>query len=392
MKRLAILGSTGSIGQSCLRVIESFPGKFRVISLAAGGNLELMAEQIVRHQPQVVSIRSEAERSRLEELLQGRMRHLPEIGYGPEGIMACAIDPEVNMVVSAIVGVAGLPATYEAVRRGLTMALANKEVLVAAGGLVTATAQASGAQLLPVDSEHNGVHQCLRAGRRQEVRRLILTASGGPFRNLGRQELESVTPAQALNHPTWKMGNRITIDSATLMNKGFEVIEACWLFGLKREQVEVLVHPQSTVHCLVEFNDGSLVAQLAVTDMRLPIQYALTYPERWESQDLRLDLSALRRLEFEPPDLERFPCLGLAYQAMRQGGACPCILNAADEVAVQAFLEGRLSFPGIAGAIRETLEGVQVGALQTLDDYLEVDRQARAFATNLLGRKSIAVH
>jgi 1-deoxy-D-xylulose-5-phosphate reductoisomerase len=311
---------------------------------------------------------------------------MPEILHGPEGILAAALHSEVHLLVSAIVGVAGLPATYEAVRRGIHVALANKEVLVAGGALVTAAARASGARLLPVDSEHNGVHQCLRAGERHEVRRLILTASGGPFRNTPAADLESVTPQQALHHPTWRMGNRITIDSATLMNKGFEVIEACWLFGLRPEQVDVLVHPQSTVHCLVEFTDGSLVAQLSVTDMRLPIQYALTYPERWEGSGLRLDLEALGHLEFEKPDLERFPCLGLAYQALRLGGAYPCVLNAADEVAVEAFLAGKITFPGIARTIADTLEAAPAHGAGTLEDLLEADRQARLIAARRLAR------
>jgi 1-deoxy-D-xylulose-5-phosphate reductoisomerase len=288
------------------------------------------------------------------------------------------------LLVSAAVGVAGLPATYDAVMRGVNVALANKEVLVAAGALVTAAARESGSVLLPVDSEHNGVHQCMRAGKHEEVRRLILTASGGPFRRTPPRDLEHVTVEQALNHPTWKMGSRITIDSATMTNKGFEVIEACWLFDLRPDQVDVLIHPQSTVHCLVEYADGSLIAQLSVTDMCLPIQYALTYPARVEGCDLRLDLDKLKTLEFERPDLERFPCLDLAYQAMRMGGAYPCVLNAADEVAVAAFLDGRIPYLSIARTIAATLEKMKPAVPRTLDDILDVDREARRVAAGLL--------
>ncbi len=388
MKKLAILGSTGSIGRNCLKVVDSFPGEFQVLGLSAGDNVEILASQIARYQPEVVSVRSADARGKLTELLRGAKS--PEILDGPAGIMNVALHTGVNMLVSAAVGVAGLPATYEAIRRGVNVALANKEVLVAAGALVTAAAKASGALLLPVDSEHNGVHQCLRAGTHGEVQRLVLTASGGPFRKTPARELENVTPAQALNHPTWKMGNRITIDSATLMNKGFEVIEACWLFGLLPSQVDVLIHPQSTVHCLVEFVDGSLIAQLAVTDMRLPIQYALTYPDRREGRELRLDLDTLRQLEFERPDRNRFPCLGLAYEAIGKGGVYPCALNAADEVAVAAFLDGKIPFMGIARTIADTLESMPAGRVETMDDFLEADREARVIAGKLVSRAVVA--
>ncbi len=386
MKKLAILGSTGSIGQSCLRVVQGFPDRFKIVSLSAGSNLRLLADQTARFQPEVVSIRSAEDCDSLRSLFRERGVPVPELLHGPEGLVAVATHAEADLLVSATVGVAGLPATYQAVCRGITLALANKEVLVAAGELVTAAARASGATILPVDSEHNGVHQCLRAGKRSEVRRLILTASGGPFRQASAQELENVTPEQALQHPTWRMGNRITIDSATLMNKGFEVIEACWLFGFTPGDVDVLIHPQSTVHAFVEYVDGSVVAQLSVTDMQVPIQYALTYPERWETKENRLDWETLRSLEFEKPAWDRFPCLGLAYQALRQGGSATCVLNAADEVAVEAFLAGKISFPGIARTIRDTLEAVPARPLRSMDDFLEMDREARSVASSLLSR------
>lgn len=376
MKKLAILGSTGSIGRSTFRVLESLPDQFQVVGLSAGSNVGLLAEQIAKFHPQVVSVAAEADVPKLRALLQGKP---PEILHGPAGIREVAAQ-SIDILVSAAVGVAGLPATYDAVLRGVNVALANKEVLVAAGALVTGAARKSGAQLLPVDSEHNGVHQCMRAGKHAEVRKLILTASGGPFRRTPVHELESVTVEQALNHPTWKMGSRITIDSATMTNKGFEVIEACWLFDLTPDQVDVLIHPQSTVHCLVEYLDGSLIAQLSVTDMRLPIQYALTYPERVEGDGLRMDMHKLRRLEFEPPDLARFPCLSLAYQAIRQGGAYPAALNAADEVAVAAFLDGKIPFTGIARTIAATLEAIRPPEPKSLDDIMDVDREARITA------------
>jgi len=282
--------------------------------------------------------------------------------------------------------VAGLEATYEAARLGKTIGLANKEVLVAAGKLVTEAARASGAELIPVDSEHNGVHQCLRAGQRHEVVRVILTASGGPFRDIPPEDLAAVTPEQALNHPTWKMGKRITIDSATLMNKGFEVIEACWLFGLRPAEVEVVIHPQSSVHAMVEYKDGSIIAQVSATDMRMPIQYALTYPERMTAPVPRLTWEAARIWEFRPPDLNKFRLLALAYAAQRAGGSAPCTLNAADEVAVGAFLEGRLSFPGIAQTVEETLACVPNRQAGSLDEIMEIDREARQTAQAVIGR------
>jgi 1-deoxy-D-xylulose-5-phosphate reductoisomerase len=391
LKTIAILGSTGSIGRSCFRVLDSLPGQFQVVALSAGSNVELLAQQIANCHPQVASVAKESDIPRLRSLIQQNGAPLPEILHGPEGIRQAAGHPDIDLLVSAAVGVAGLPATYDAVKRGVNIALANKEVLVVAGALVTAAARESGAALLPVDSEHNGVHQCMRAGKHEEVRRLILTASGGPFRRTPPRDLEHVTVEQALNHPTWKMGSRITIDSATMTNKGFEVIEACWLFDLRPDQVEVLIHPQSTVHCLVEYVDGSLIAQLSVTDMCLPIQYALTYPERrGDGCDLRMDLDKLRTLEFERPDVQRFPCLDLAYQAMRMGGAYPCVLNAADEVAVAAFLDRKIPYLGIARTIAATLEAMKPAPPRTLEDILEVDREARRVAESLLENAAIA--
>jgi 1-deoxy-D-xylulose-5-phosphate reductoisomerase len=292
----------------------------------------------------------------------------------------------VDFVMSAIVGVAGLQATYEAVRLGKTVGLANKEVLVASGELVTQAARASGTELIPVDSEHNGVHQCLRAGQRSEVARVILTASGGPFRRTPASEFARVTPAQALNHPTWKMGKRITIDSATMMNKGFEVIEACWLFGLTPSEVEVVIHPQSSVHAMVEYSDGSVIAQISTTDMRMPIQYALTYPARESGPVPRLDWTVARHWEFEAPDLEKFRLLKLAYQAQATGGSATCTLNAADEIAVGAFLEGRISFPGIAEIVEETLAKVPTRHPKSIAEVLEIDEESRSVARALAAR------
>lgn len=388
MKNLAILGSTGSIGQNTLRVVECFPERFRVLGLTAGGNLDLLAQQIARFRPKVVSIKEDANRDALRRRLIESGVPAPELLSGCAGMIAVASDAEVDVVISATVGVAGLPATYEAVRRGKRIALANKEVLVAAGELVTAAAAHSGAEILPVDSEHNALHQCLRGGRREEVRRLILTASGGPFLHTPEAEMERVTPEEALRHPTWRMGSRITIDSATLMNKGFEVIEAHWLFGFRPDQVEVCIHPQSTVHSLVEFVDGSILAQLSVTDMRLPIQYALTYPERVASNRHYLGLEALRKLEFAPPDRRRFRCLDLAYQALEAGGTAACALNAADEVAVAAFLNGQISFPAIPRVIEETIEKTGAPPARTLEEILDCDREARRVARGAAEQRS----
>src|SRR6266700_906922 len=337
MKRIAILGSTGSIGRSTLNVIENNPERFQLLAMAAGSNTEAALTDARRWKPKVLSLASEQDAEKVGKQLKSEGLGNIEVVYGQAGTVRVATHLEVDFVVSAIVGVAGLKATYEAVRAGKEVGLANKECLVAAGELITAEARRQGKPLLPIDSEHNAVHQCMRGGRMNEVERVWLTASGGPFLNTPVSKFADITVEQALNHPTWKMGNRITIDSATLMNKGFEVIEACRLFNLPPEQVSVIVHPQSTIHSLVEFVDGSILAQLSVTDMRLPILYALTYPDRIPSE-LNFSLSDLRHLDFCPPDMEKFPCLRLAYEAAAAGGGKTVALNAADEVAVSAFL------------------------------------------------------
>jgi len=378
-KRIAILGSTGSIGRSTLSVVESYPERFQVVSLAAGRNADAVFEQAIRWRPKLVSLADGKDAENLHHRLRASGAGEIEVVHGPAGNVKVATDPDADFVVSAIVGVSGLEATYEAVRAGKTVGLANKECLVAAGELITAEARRQGKPLLPIDSEHNAVHQCLRGGRIEEVHRIWLTASGGPFLNTPRSKFPSVTVEQALNHPTWKMGRRITIDSATLMNKGFEVIEACRLFHLPPGQVQVLVHPQSTIHSMVEFVDGSILAQFSVTDMRLPILYALTYPERIES-DMRFPVMDLRHLEFCPPDMEKFPCLGLAYEAAEAGGAKTVALNAADEVAVAAFLDGCIGFDGIPEIIKSVLAETPKSKLESIKKVLEADAEARRAA------------
>jgi 1-deoxy-D-xylulose-5-phosphate reductoisomerase len=379
MRRIAILGSTGSIGRSTLRVAESYPDRFQIVTLAAGGNLEAAFEQVRRWHPKLISLASEVNAASLRARLKKEGVTGTEVVYGTAGAVKVATHPEVDFVVSAIVGVAGLEATYEAVRAGKILGLANKECLVAAGELITAEARKQGTPLLPIDSEHNAVHQCLRGGRMEEVERIWLTASGGPFLNTPHSQFPAITVEQALHHPTWKMGKRITIDSATLMNKGFEVIEACRLFHLPPEQVEVIVHPQSTIHSMVEFIDGSILAQFSVTDMRLPILYALTYPERIQS-DMRFPVMDLRHLDFLPPDMRKFPCLRLAYEAAREGGAKTVALNAADEVAVHAFLEGSIGFDQIPGLIEDVLSATNTGQLESIRDVMEADAAARRYA------------
>src|SRR5271157_2106278 len=383
MKRIAILGSTGSIGRSTLSVAESYPDRFQIVALAAGANLEAAFEQARRWRPRVLSIAAEPDadilRARLKQSGLGEI----EVVHGAVGAVKVATHPEADFVVSAIVGVAGLEATYEAVKAGKVVGIANKECLVAAGELITAEARRQGKPLLPIDSEHNAVHQCLRGGRMEEVERIWLTASGGPFLNTPRSEFNSITVEQALNHPTWKMGKRITIDSATLMNKGFEVIEACRLFHLPPAKVEVIVHPQSTIHSLVEFNDGSILAQVSVTDMRLPILYALTYPERIPS-DLRFSISDLRHLDFCPPDMSKFPCLRLAYEAAEAGGAKTIALNAADEVAVAAFLAEQIGFEDIPRIIEETMAVTPAAHLESIQKVLTLDTEARLLAREMV--------
>jgi len=395
MKRIAILGSTGSIGRQCLNVVDSLPGSFEVVSLAAGSNVKLAAEQAARYRPKIVSVATEKAASELCEAVKARRsggasQPLPEILFGAEGIERVATHPDADTVLSAAVGVVGLRATYQAIEQGKDIALANKEVLVAAGEVVMTAVERRGVSLLPVDSEHNAIHQCLRAGVPREVRRLVLTASGGPFRKTAVSKLAKVTPKQALAHPNWKMGQRITIDSATLMNKGFEVIEARWLFGMGLEKIHVVIHPQSTIHSMVEYVDGSIVAQLGPTDMRMPIQYALTYPDRVASNHCALDWSSLCRLDFEEVPPRKFRCFELAKEALRQGGPLPCALNAADEVAVAAFLERRLPFLGIPAVIERVLEMMPRSALRSIDDVLAADAEARRLARAEVGnsRKS----
>ncbi|MFZ0319917.1 MAG: 1-deoxy-D-xylulose-5-phosphate reductoisomerase [Candidatus Sulfotelmatobacter sp.] len=379
MRRIAILGSTGSIGRSTLSVAESYPDRFQIVTLAAGSNLEAAYEQALRWKPKLISLADEQDAQTLRaRLRQAGLKEI-EVVHGAAGTVAVATHPEVDFVVSAIVGVAGLEATYEAVKAGKTVGVANKECLVAAGELITAEARRQGKPLLPIDSEHNAVHQCLRGGRMEEVERIWLTASGGPFLNTPHSDFPSITVEQALNHPTWKMGKRITIDSATLMNKGFEVIEACRLFHIPPSKVEVIVHPQSTIHSMVEFIDGSILAQFSVTDMRLPILYALTYPERIQS-DMRFPVGNLRHLDFTPPDMNKFPCLRLAYEAAEAGGAKTVALNAADEVAVAAFLEGSIAFDDIPRIIEKTVAASNSGKLGSIHEVLQADSEARRYA------------
>jgi len=389
MKRIAILGSTGSIGRSTLSVVESYPDRFQVSTLAAGNNTELAFEHAVRWKPRVVSLADEAAAQALQARLQraGLAATDVEVVHGAAGTVRVATHPEVDFVVSAIVGVSGLEATYEAVRAGKTVGLANKECLVVAGELITAEARKQGKPLLPIDSEHNAVHQCLRGGRMEEVERIWLTASGGPFLNTPKSEFASITVEQALNHPTWKMGKRITIDSATLMNKGFEVIEACRLFQIPPERVQVVVHPQSTIHSMVEFVDGSILAQFSVTDMRLPILYALTYPDRIPS-DLRFSVMDLRHLDFCPPDMAKFPCLALAYEAAASGGTKTIALNAADEVAVAAFLEEQIGFDDIPRIIEEVMAATPAVHLESIQKVLTLDAEARLLASEIVRRRN----
>jgi 1-deoxy-D-xylulose-5-phosphate reductoisomerase len=387
MKNITVLGSTGSIGVSTLDVVGRRPERFGIFALVAGNNTDLLAEQIARFRPRMAAVASEEGCLRLTRRLEtlGLARsEWPEISTGSAGRVACAVQPEVDFVMSAIVGVAGLEATWEAICHRKSVGLATKEVLVASGSLVMDAVRRGGTDLIPVDSEHNGAHQCFRAGRREEVARLILTASGGPFRETPSDKLESVTPAQALNHPTWRMGPRITIDSATMMNKGFEVIEACWLFGLPSKQVDVVVHPQSSIHAMVEYVDGSVIAQISATDMRMPIQYALTWPERDTAPVPRLDWTEARSWTFSAPDLGKFPLLGLAYAAQDAGGSATCTLNAADEIAVGAFLREQISYTDMARVVRETLEKVAVRTPQSIGEVLEIDGESRDVARQVV--------
>jgi 1-deoxy-D-xylulose-5-phosphate reductoisomerase len=384
MKRLAILGSTGSIGQSTLAVVAEHPGEFAVTGLAAGQNVQVLAEQIRRFRPARVSVQSEAVAAHLGELVS--REEAPTILWGPAGAREVAVASGADLVVSAMVGAVGLEPTLAAIEAGIPVALANKETLVAAGSLVMEAAKAKGVPIIPVDSEHSAIFQALQGQSREDVRRLWLTASGGPFRDWDRERLRGATAAQALKHPNWSMGPKITIDSATMMNKALEVIEASVLFGLPVDQVGVYIHPQSIIHSLVEFVDGSVLAQLGVPDMRLPIAYALSYPRRLPLNSPPLDLCQVGRLTFETPDLERFPGLALGYAAARTGGTMPAVLNAANEMAVAAFLKGRLRFMDIPKTVAATMEAHRQQPLTSLEQVLAVNRWARDFANGLINR------
>lgn len=391
MKTLAVLGSTGSIGTNTLDVVRRNRHLYQVYALVAGHNVDTLCSQILEFRPKLAVVATSEGVARLSDCLTAAglpRTDWPQLGWGDAARVEAVRAVEVDTVISAIVGVAGLEATYEAVCLGKRVGLANKEVLVSGGALVMEAARRHGVELLPVDSEHNGAHQCLRAGNREQVAKLILTASGGPFRNTPANELAFVTPAQALNHPTWKMGNRITIDCATLMNKGFEVIEACWLFDFAPSQVEVVVHPQSSVHAMIEYTDGSVLAQICATDMRMPIQYALTYPDRAEAPVPKINWAEARKWEFMPPDFEKFPLLKLAYQCQEAGGSATCTLNAADEIAVEAFLEGRIGYLAIAEIVQETLSRIPSRTPRTVGDILEIDRESREMARVLVSGSS----
>ena len=380
MKRVAILGSTGSIGRSALAVVDAHPTRLKVVSLAAGHNASLLAEQVSRYRPEAVAM---ATGEGIDRLRSACGASVPTIaGVGAAGLSAVAAHPSADIVICASAGTAGLEAVLAAIEAGKTIALANKEVLVMAGALVTAAARRRGVSILPVDSEHNAIHQCLHERRRSEVRRIILTASGGPFRDYSPEALARVGPDAALQHPTWRMGQKITIDSATLMNKGLEVIEAHWLFGVSADQIDVVIHPQSIVHSLVELIDGSVIAQLGVADMRLPIQYACSYPERWDGSLPPLDLVRAGRLDFSDPPLDRFPCLGLAYRALRVGGTLPVVLNAANEVAVGAFLDRKLGFMMVPRVIQRTMDAHTAEPVSTLQLVRRADHWAREYASD----------
>jgi 1-deoxy-D-xylulose-5-phosphate reductoisomerase len=376
MKAISILGSTGSIGQNTLKVIEHL-GDIRVVAMAAGRNMRVFADQIASFKPEMVSCEDAACAESLQRELHKLNAQTPKIELNSQGLITVATHPEAETVVSATVGAVGFLPTLKAIEAGKRIALANKETLVMAGEIMTAAAERSGAEIIPVDSEHNAIHQCLRGEQRSEVKRLILTASGGPFREKTKEQIAQATRAEALDHPNWKMGEKITIDSATLMNKGLEVIEARWLFGFDADQISVVVHPQSVVHSMVEMVDGSVIAQMGVTDMKHPIQYALTYPERQPNCLPPLDLKKLANLTFEEPDLDRFPCLGLAYKALRKGGTMPAVLNAANEIAVQAFLEEKIGLDRIAEINQSVMDEHETSDADSLEAILAADAWAR---------------
>ncbi|HMM33368.1 MAG TPA: 1-deoxy-D-xylulose-5-phosphate reductoisomerase [Thermoanaerobaculia bacterium] len=376
---VALLGATGSIGRSALSVFEALPERFRVVSMSAGSNLDALLPAIARFRPAVVSVKEREAADRVRRELPG-----VRVGFGERGMIDVATHPEAEVVLGAVVGAAGLPPAYEAVKLGKTLALANKEVLVVAGEAVTTAAAASGAAILPVDSEHCALHQALRCGRPEEVDRLVLTASGGPFRKRPLETFDAITIEDALAHPTWKMGPKITIDSATMMNKGLEVIEARWLFDVPPERIGVVIHPQSIVHSFVEWIDGSVIAQISPNDMRFPILYALTYPERVPAPMPKLDLASLGTLQLEPLDTRRYPAVPRASAARRAGGPAPAVLNAANEVAVAAFLEGKIPYRSLVPVVERVLAEHPVSPASTLEAVLEADREARRRAADLV--------
>jgi 1-deoxy-D-xylulose-5-phosphate reductoisomerase len=382
---VAILGSTGSIGCNSLRVIESLTTtRMRVVALAAGTNVERLADQIATHLPELVSVDTEAAAHDLRAMLFARNIDLPRIVTGEAGLVEVATHADADCVISATVGAVGFLPTLKALEMGKRVALANKETLVMAGELMTQAAKKSGAELLPVDSEHNALHQCLRGERREEVRRIILTASGGPFRTKNKAEMKLASVSEAMRHPTWNMGAKITIDSATLMNKGLEVIEAHWLFGFGPEEIDILVHPESVVHSMIEMVDGSVIAQMGVTDMRHAIQYALTYPERHSCQLPPLDLTAVSGLHFEEPDHDRFPCIKLAYRALSEGGTLPATMNAANEEAVSAFLGERICLTEIPQVIETVMNAHSNQPAKDIQTILEADHHARLAAVSTI--------
>jgi 1-deoxy-D-xylulose-5-phosphate reductoisomerase len=385
MKRVSIIGSTGSVGVNTLKVIDSLDSEFQVVGLAARSSATELAAQVARYRPLKVALADESAVGRFHDECARIGASVPEVHIGAAGLRELGAMEESDIVVSAAVGAAGLEPTYAALLAGKKVALANKEAMVIAGELLRSTAESSGGTILPVDSEHNAIDQCLRAGNPGEVRRLILTASGGPFLDRDASDFARITPEEALNHPTWKMGPRITIDSATMMNKGFEVIEARWLFDVSPESIDVVIHPQSIVHSMVEFVDGSTVAQMGVADMRGPIQYALTFPDRFKASIPSLDWGSVPALEFRVPDQDKFPALGLAYQAIQLGGTAPAVLNGADEIAVHAFLEGQISFTDIGDIVRTVLESHSPSPIDSLGAVLEADRWARSAAEEKLG-------
>jgi 1-deoxy-D-xylulose-5-phosphate reductoisomerase len=382
MKNICILGSTGSIGQSSLEVISNFPDRFRVVSLTTNKNIDMLQRQIARFQPCSVAVFDECSASLLKQTTNGSLQVLT----GTEGIQELAIREDVDVVISSLVGFAGLQPTIEAIKRGKTVALANKETLVVAGEIITSLAKKHNARIIPIDSEHSAILQCLAGEKPENIAKLILTASGGPFLNLDKKEFSRITTAAALKHPNWKMGNKVTIDSATLMNKGLEVIEAHWLFNLPAEKIEVLIHPQSIIHSMVEFVDGSIKAQLGVPDMKIPIQYALTYPDRARSFYDRVDFPKLKEMTFFKPDMEKFECLGLAYEALKRGGNSPAVLNAANEIAVELFLLEKIGFVQIPFLIREAMEMLPFNVSPSIQDIIETDKATRQVVRDLSRR------